>query len=245
LIALFWLGLLGAPHCVGMCGLACSAVRRPGAAHVRWALHVGRATAYAVLGAVAGASVSALAGLATQAQALRPVWTLLYAGSLLLGVSMLWTGRQPMWLAMRWGVGRIPDDTTGLAADEVPLRLVGKVSFVAQRYATGLAWLFAPCGLLYTALWTAGLTGSAWAAALAMLAFAAGTTLGIVGGQWALGGIQRLGTSWSGTRDTARAAAIESWGVRASGLLMAVVAGIAMAMAYVQPGMQWCAPSVV
>lgn len=222
-LALFALGLLGAPHCVAMCGLACP-VRQ-----ASWAQQLGRLTAYACLGAVAGASVGLLAELATHSQALRPVWTLLYLGSAALGLWMVIRGVMPGWLALRWGQA-----TPALSApgDAQAMHFASRKGLILRRYLTGLAWVFAPCGLLYSALSTAGLTGSPASAAAAMLAFGLGTALGMQGGQRLLGAMRGIGG----------AASVEAFGTRVAGGVLASLALVAVYLAYSQPDMAWCAP---
>jgi sulfite exporter TauE/SafE len=97
------LGLAGMPHCAAMCGAPCAAAG--GAGRASWPFHAARIAGYAAAGAVAAGSVSTLALLSEHSAALRPLWTLLHAAALALGVHLLWRGRQPAWLAR---MGRVP-----------------------------------------------------------------------------------------------------------------------------------------
>lgn len=182
LLGLFLMGLLGsAGHCTAMCGpfvlsqtvsrldrLPASEMREwhrlAGAALLPY--HLGRATTYAALGAMA----AQLAGGVVDA--------------------MAWTWVPPVLLAaaacvfLAYGLARLdlplPRLSTAVAATWS--RLVGarlKPLFTDPRgwrgYGLGLALGFLPCGLLYGAIAAAAATGTATAGAMAMLAFVAGT----------------------------------------------------------------------
>ena len=205
------MGLAGSPHCVAMCGAACAGIagrcgrERPQRALL--ALHLGRLLSYAAGGAVAAGSVGALATLAAWSPTLRPLWTLVHAAALGLGVWLLWTGRQPAFLE---NIGR--GTARELAAAGVPagagaqpvvgpfkgLRDGNAKAAGTTRSANGLAkaagagalWLAWPCGLLHSALVMAALGNSAVGGAGIMAAFAVGTTVGLWVGPtlwWRLG----------------------------------------------------------
>lgn len=203
-------GLAGSPHCVAMCGAACTGIagRCGGARPQRalLALHLGRLLSYAAGGAIAAGSVGALATLAAWSPALRPLWTLVHAAALGLGVWLLWTGRQPAFVE---NIGR--GTARGLAAAAMPATtqpVVGPLSGVrgaavagagaagrshvgvAKAAATGSLWLAWPCGLLHSALVMAALGNTAVGGAAIMAAFAVGTTVGLWVGPtlwWRLG----------------------------------------------------------
>ena len=93
------LGLAGIPHCAAMCAAPCAALTGRGVGGpAAWAFHGARLVSYALAGAIAAASVGALAGLAQWSPMIRPLWTLLHAAALTLGLWLLWHGRQPVWL---------------------------------------------------------------------------------------------------------------------------------------------------
>jgi sulfite exporter TauE/SafE len=99
LLSALALALAGVPHCAAMCAAPCAAVTGRGATGpVAWTFHAARVLSYALAGAVAAGSVGALAALAQWSPLLRPLWTLLHAAAFVLGLWMLWQGRQPMWL---------------------------------------------------------------------------------------------------------------------------------------------------
>ncbi len=147
------MGVAGTPHCAAMCSAPCAlaAGQRPAR------LLVGRLLGYAAAGAVAAASAQALATASSRVLLLQPAWALLQAALLLLGLTLLARGRVPAWLgAVRW--------------HPAP----------RHAFATGLAWVAMPCGLLHAALLLAGLSGSAGSGALAMAGFALASTPGVV-----------------------------------------------------------------
>ncbi len=167
------LGLAGTPHCAAMCAAPCAAL---GGAWLNqasgWAFHGGRLLSYVFGGALAAGSVASLAGLAQLAPAVRPLWALLHAAALGLGLWMVWQGRQPAWL-LSW--------RNALASPAAPTaagwqRLHGPV-----RAGTGGAlWLGWPCGLLQSALVMAALANSVLGGAAVMAAFATTSATGLV-----------------------------------------------------------------
>jgi sulfite exporter TauE/SafE len=94
---------------------------------------------------------------------LRPVWTLLHAAAFVLGLWMLWQGRQPVWLE---SLGRGSARAAGPAAGWQ--RVHGPV----KAGAAGLAWAAWPCGLLQSALVLAALANGPAGGALVMTGFA-------------------------------------------------------------------------
>jgi sulfite exporter TauE/SafE len=145
-------GLIGSPHCVGMCGAFATA---GGSARGGLAWQVGRLGTYAVLGAVVGGAGA----------------TLPIPGPVLAGVAGLFLA----WFALKLaGLApalpfRVPYPTA-LAASL--LRQEG----VLPRIAFGAFTALLPCGLLWSALAVAAAAGGAGPGALAMAAFWLGTT---------------------------------------------------------------------
>ncbi|MGQ3096146.1 MAG: urease accessory protein UreH domain-containing protein [Roseateles sp.] len=147
------MGLAGLPHCAAMCSTPCALAggKRP------VGLLAGRLLGYAAGGAIAAASAEALARASQGMSLLQPAWALLQAALLLLGLTLLVLGRAPAWL--------------------------GAVSWRPQprhAFASGLAWVAMPCGLLHAALLLAGLSGSPASGAAAMAGFALASTPGLV-----------------------------------------------------------------
>jgi len=200
------LGLAGAPHCTAMCGAPCAAaIGRAGGTPATIAFHAARVASYAVAGAVVASAVGALATLSQLSPALRPLWTVLHALAFSLGLWLLWTGRQPAWMA---ALGRAPQPDAA-AAGWQPVR------GPARAALAGGLWVGWPCGLLQGALLVASMTGSAAAGAGAMAAFAVASSPGLLLAPW-------LWQKMSGSGD---AAVRERWAVRAAGGLLAAASG--------------------
>lgn len=147
------MGLAGTPHCAAMCSAPCALAggRRPAK------LLAGRLLGYTVGGALAAASAGALARASQGVALLQPAWALLQAAMLLLGLTLLVRGRAPAWLGnVRWR----PQPR--------------------HAFATGMAWVVMPCGLLHAALLLAGLSGSPLSGAAAMAGFALASMPGLV-----------------------------------------------------------------
>jgi hypothetical protein len=214
------LAAAGAPHCVAMCAAPCALAagsQRP----QQLGFHVARVASYAALGGVAAASVGALARWAPQAEALRPLWTLLHIAALALG---LW------WLLRGQTLAR--DTQRGLwvgvaspAAGGSLRSWHGSGRGVARGVATGAAWAAWPCGLLHGALAVAALASSPPAGALLMAAFAVATSPALAAGPWAL---RRLG-------DRGRRRA-----VRLAGALLVASSGWALTHGLWVRFLAWC-----
>ncbi len=145
-------GLVGSPHCMGMCGgfvTACATGKDRG---VAW--HAGRLATYMVLGAVAGSVGAAIPG---------PAWIPASLSAVLL-----------VWFALALA-GLVPEPRFRIPG------LVRLTAGSASRSGTGGRLLFGmangllPCGLVYAALAVPVASGSAWVGALYMLAFGLGT----------------------------------------------------------------------
>lgn len=144
-------GLVGSPHCMGMCGgfaVACGGGRR-GAA---W--HAGRLTTYAALGAGAGAVGALLPGPGWVAAAVSTVLLVWFAGAL---------------------AGLVPEPTLRIpGVATLASRAAGREGWT-PGYALGLATGLLPCGLVYAALAVPVASGRPLVGALSMVAFGAGT----------------------------------------------------------------------
>ena len=165
------MGLAGSPHCAAMCGPACAGVLAGcgGKASAAVAFHAGRLASYAAGGALAAGSIAWLTTQGPQVALLRPLWTLLQVAAVVLGLWLLWRGRQPAWIE---GIGRRLARPAGR----------GKVIWLnapARAGAAGALWVAWPCGLLQSALVVSALGGSAVGGASLMLLFGAGSALGL------------------------------------------------------------------
>ena len=181
LSGLFVTGLVGSlSHCTGMCGpfvLSQVAARLEAvpAAHLReWhrlaggavlPYHLGRATTYAALGAIAAGAAGSLANWG----GFRLVAALLLGGAALVLVAMAVPGLKALLTTSASPAGWWSD---GLGRWTAPLfaRPTGW-----KGWLLGVLLGFLPCGLLYAALAAAAASGEPVAGALAMLAFTAGT----------------------------------------------------------------------
>jgi sulfite exporter TauE/SafE len=144
-------GLLGSPHCVGMCGPFAAA--HPGAAGTA-AWHAGRLTTYAALGAVAGAFGAVIPGPWWVTTSLS-VALLVWSSAVLAGVV------SPGHLAIP-GVGRLG-------------AITARRGDVVGRFLFGLVNGLLPCGLVTSALAMSVSMGSLAVGVAAMVAFGVGT----------------------------------------------------------------------
>lgn len=152
LLAALVAGLVGSPHCVGMCGgFAALCGRRPNGTP---AWNAGRLTSYVVLGAGAGALGLTIPG---------PAW----AGAVLALLLLVWYSLS---LAGIVRAPSIPAEWVALASRR-PANREG----LAGSYVFGIVTALLPCGLLYGALAVAVGTGSPLMGAASMAAFWVGT----------------------------------------------------------------------
>ena len=216
------MGLAGGPHCVAMCGAACAGIGQAagvGATRSMLGFQIGRVLGYALVGALAAASVSALGWLTVQSAAIRPLWSLLHVAALVLGGLLLWQGRQPMWL------------------DVAAQKLWRQVRAWGGRYGQGTPiiigtlWSLMPCGLLYSALMVAALTGNIAEGAGTMALFALGSSVSLWAGPWLLLRLKNLGDG--------------SWGIRIAGLALAVISAWALWMGLMHDQAPWCVTPAV
>jgi hypothetical protein len=140
-----------------------------------------------------------LGWLTVQSSALRPVWSLFHVAAILLGLTLLFNGRQPVWLE-DWGrrIWRRVRQFTHTWGRGAPLLL-------------GVSWALLPCGLLYSALLVAAMSNSVADGAGVMALFALGTSVSLLAGPWLLLKLNAMGTN----------AANGSWGVRLAGVALA------------------------
>lgn len=220
LLAALLMGLAGSLHCTAMCGAACSAITQRGGVNLsRSALgfHLGRVASYAVGGALAAASVGALGAWSQAAPALRPLWSLVHAAALMLGLWLAWTGRQPAWLM---NLGRAPQPAAAPAGWQ-------RVQGPMRSAALGGAWVLLPCGLLQSALLVAALANDAVGGATVMAVFALASSLGLL----------MAGAAWQRTVATPQAL---RWAVRLAGLMLAAASAWALGHGLWLKFAAWC-----
>ena len=220
------MGLVGGPHCLAMCGAACVGISRwsPNRSWMPLLLfQIGRLTGYALLGAVAAASMQALGWMAVHSAALRPVWSMVHIAAVLIGMLLLIRAEQPVWLSNAasgiWHKLSSPEQRQSLHRHQLgPLLL-------------GLVWAFLPCGLLYSALLVALLSGSALEGAAVMSSFAMGGALMLTLAPWLWSRLARVNISKVNVSDA---------GVRLAGLALAVSSAWALWMGLVEQQAPWC-----
>ncbi|MCW7537784.1 sulfite exporter TauE/SafE family protein [Aquabacterium sp. A7-Y] len=216
------MGLAGSPHCATMCGaasatLGCSASRPV-------AFQLGRLGGYGLFGAVIASSSEALRWGARELVVLQPFWAMFHLAVVLLGLALLWLGRQPAWL----------DALAGRVWQGLRHRTLGLDS---RRWpvVAGLLWALLPCGLLYSALMVASLASTPWEGGAVMVGFGLGSGVGLQLGPllW-----RRLTTAGG----PARAAAAGGWGIRVGGLALAASSAWALGHTLMTgPLAQFCA----
>lgn len=172
------MGLASTPHCALMCGAPCAAIAqkcggaRSGRALAAW--HAGRAAAYVLAGAVAATAVGLIAGWSAGSALARPLWTMLQAAVLVLGLAMLVSGRMPQWV----------NGASQNLSRALPVRGPHDAAphHGARRAAMfGFGWVAMPCAVLYGALAVAALAAGPWEGAAVMAAFSLGSAPGLAG----------------------------------------------------------------
>jgi uncharacterized protein len=213
------LGVAGVPHCAAMCGPTCVALvsgsSKEGQTARSLAFLAARTAGYAAAGALAAASVGTLSTFAHETAWLRPLWGLLHAGAMALGLWLLITGRQPHWMSQ---LGR----ARGAQAHSVVefQSVAGPRRWPAgmgRCLGAGMLWVAWPCGLLQSALLVASLGNSPGSGALAMAVFAVISALPLHAAPW-------LWTRMSGGRQ----AGFQTLAVRLAGALLVFGSGFAL-----------------
>jgi uncharacterized protein len=166
----FAAGIAGSGHCLAMCGGIAAALARgrtPRESFANATLNaLGRATSYALAGALVAAAGGAL-GFLVDAERLRSAAAWASAVALLL-VGLKLVGVLELRALERLGARawqRLAPAT----------RLLGRVPRVVRPFAAGMLWGWLPCGMAYAMLLLAAASGDALAGAARMAAFAAGT----------------------------------------------------------------------
>lgn len=216
-VTALFMGLVGGPHCVAMCGAACAGISRAAgerSTQALWSFQLSRMLGYSLFGAFAAGSVQGLALLGTNTIAIRPIWTMFHAAAFLLGVVLIWQARQPAWID---NLGQ----TLWRKARPVLSRLGPRASILL-----GVAWALMPCGLLYSALLVASLSANALEGAVIMALFSFGTSISLTAAPWLL---LRLRGGQSG-----------GWAIRLAGVALALTSGWALWMGVTNPTGLFC-----
>jgi len=217
LLAGLALGLAATPHCALMCGAPCAAVTG-GQRRAGLAFQLGRVAGYAAGGALAAASVGALAAWSQSVPVLRPLWTLLHLALLALGLWWLASGRPPRWLQR---------DTS-----PVTLQRPGARAPTVRAGLAGLAWVAWPCAALQSALLLAALASSAAGGALVMAAFALVSMPALAAAPWAWSRLRTLGLGAPGQ--------VRTLGYRVAGAGLLLASGWALTQGLWQRLIAWC-----
>lgn len=166
------LGLAGSLHCAGLCGgiassllLATSSpdVTASGRAATLLRIQLGRALSYTLFGAAVGAGGAAFGGLVALA-GVQPAMRIAAA------CALAWTGLSVAGLVPGFRV----IDRVLAAASSIRTRSSRRLP-LPSSLALGMAWGFAPCGMVYAALLNAMLSGSTLAGAEFMAGFGLAT----------------------------------------------------------------------
>ena len=178
----FTLGLMGSiGHCVGMCGAIVLLISRQQELS-GWRLllvHLGRITTYSMLGFVAGTLGYTVGMALADLRQIQGLLALSIAGmSIYLALALIGQAQSPelylVSLTKQWG-----KTMRGLTTQNE----ARKESFL-YTYLLGIMWGALPCGLVLTALLTAGVAGSPLLGALTMTAFGVGTLPALIGVDW-------------------------------------------------------------
>lgn len=167
--------LLGAFHCVAMCGGLAVLAARSTAGRLPYLL--GKSLTYGLLGAVAGAVGGALTTVAPMQRGLS-----IAAGVVLALSGLAWLG------GLAWFGGGRPDGSGVLSRISSSLsQLAGRI--LSSRHhlksvAFGLANGFFPCGLVYGALALALATSSVAKGAIVMVVFGLATAPALLTSAW-------------------------------------------------------------
>lgn len=217
------MGLAAIPHCAAMCAAPCAAVTRGcgPSASVQPAFQLGRVAGYALAGALAASAMGALQQWMGIAPVLRPLWTLVHAAALALGLWMLIQGRMPI---LRVGAVH----PTSPAIPQGWQRIQGP----ARGAGFGMAWIAWPCALTQGALMMSALADQPWGGAAAMATFALASSPGLVVGPLLM---RRLagprGESWTAG----------AWPLRLAGLMLVLASGWALGHGLWARVAEWCA----
>lgn len=230
-----WLmGLAGAPHCVAMCGAGCGAALRVCGAQRQYAqdmltILAARSVSYMLAGALAALSADAVRGMAQSVLWIRPLWSMMQVAALLLGLSLLYLGRQPSWVDLI----AVSINKRVIALSRPSLQRVPRTT---KLVVAGALWVALPCGLLYSALVVAALASSPTEGAAVMLAFSAGGAGALLGGSQLWLWLNQSAPSLMRWVPAFGA----SWSIRFAGLMLFGASAWALLHGLWRPFLNWC-----
>ena len=166
--AMFLIGLLGAGHCIGMCGGISAALgfgAQTGKTHLLLSYHAGRVSAYALAGCAIGAVGLWGREYLTLGPGLR-----LAAGIMLVLMGLYMAGWWRVLVRLEQAGGYFWRLIRPLGARLLPVR------HFRQGYLLGFVWGGLPCGLVYSALVYAATAAEPLQSGAMMAAFGVGTT---------------------------------------------------------------------
>ncbi len=179
LVGAFIVGLMGAGHCVGMCGgLAASFSSQNISIKIgenlllkqlklQLSYNFGRILSYSIAGALLGGSAATLSNLFNIDDYL--VWLRVFAGVMMivtgLYIARLWFGLTKIEFAGKYLWAKL----SPWASKFLPMQTPGKA------VVAGMIWGWLPCGLVYSTLTWSVASGSALTGAAIMFCFGLGT----------------------------------------------------------------------
>jgi sulfite exporter TauE/SafE len=207
------MGLAGGPHCVAMCGAACTALTQsPQQPYGIYLYHLGRLCGYATLGAIATFAIQSIAWVSSYSAVLHPLWTFFHVLIFFWGILLLVLARQPIWV------------------DRAGRNIWGHVKKLSVKqgghFYIGMLWALMPCGLLYSALIIASFNGNPLDGAISMAAFAVGSSTSLFLAPWL----------WIKLKTKA----VEPYGMRLAGLLLSGASAWAIWMDLTHNTKVWC-----
>ncbi|KJF80918.1 sulfite exporter TauE/SafE family protein [Photobacterium angustum] len=173
--AAFLIGLMGAGHCIGMCGGVAAAITIGMPENTknskRWIYllnyNLGRLVAYTVAGAIIGAMLASVASINGSNS---PLIFMRFLAAIMMIILALYIGQWWFGLNKLERIGQVAwRYISPLATSFLPLKSPIKA------LPFGFFWGWLPCGLVYSTLTWAAVSGSALNGAIVMLAFGLGT----------------------------------------------------------------------
>ncbi|WP_413113534.1 sulfite exporter TauE/SafE family protein [Thaumasiovibrio sp. DFM-14] len=173
-LAAFSIGLVGAGHCLGMCGGIASVITvgiNPDKQRLRWLYllfyNVGRILSYGLIGGLFGGVIAAISHLTSAYMVLA---SLRFGAGILMLLLALYIGEWWKGLVYIEQIGqKIWQPIAPYASRLLPLNSpIAALPF-------GFLWGWLPCGLVYSTLSLAAVSANSFSGAMTMIAFGMGT----------------------------------------------------------------------